>query len=133
MAKLQTILIVDDSERCVELLSLAFRTTGAAEVLTESNSTNAVSRILEEPIDLVMLDIKMAGKSGFEVLSDVRKAGRSTPILMCSGSVRQPDVDEAFSIGCNGYFEKPASLDGYREMARTVFEYWRLGDVPQLH
>lgn len=74
----------------------------------------------------------MPGLSGFQVLESVRGAGVRTPILMCSGSIRQTDVDRAYSAGCNGYFEKPNSLGGYRALAKTILDYWIMGDVPVL-
>lgn len=130
MAKLRCILIVDDSPKCIELMSLALAAAGGAEVYTEMDSIAAVERIGQKDLDLVLLDIKMPGMSGFQVLERVRGAGDVTPILMCSGSVRQADVNQAFEHGCNGYFGKPDSLDGYRTLARSVMDYWSLSDVP---
>ncbi len=130
LAKVRSILIVDDSAKCIELMSLALNAAGGAEVRTEMDSGVAVARIGNEELDLVLLDVKMPGMNGFQVLEAVRGAGGITPIVMCSGSVRQTDVNQAFENGCNGYFEKPDSLDSYRKLARSLMDYWSQGDVP---
>jgi len=50
--------------------------------------------------------------------------------VMCSGSALQKDVDRAYASGCNGYIEKPTTLEDYRAMAAAVVEYWRRGELP---
>lgn len=50
---------------------------------------------------------------------------------MCSGSTLQTDVDRAYTEGCNGYVEKPSTLEDYRTMAGAIVEYWRRGELPQ--
>lgn len=133
MAKIQSILIVDDSDRCTELMSLALSAAGASSVITESDARVAVGRIERGEADLVLLDIKMPELNGFQVLDAVRRAGARTPILMCSGSIRQADVDRAYDSGCNGYFGKPDSLEDYRNLAKTIVGYWLKSDVPVRH
>jgi CheY-like chemotaxis protein len=53
------------------------------------------------------------------------------PVVMCSGSVLQQDIDRAYMAGCNGYIEKPATLSAYREMAHAVVSYWQKSELPQ--
>jgi len=40
------------------------------------------------------------------------------------------DVDRAYALGCNGYIEKPDTLEAYRAAAGAVIAYWRLGETP---
>lgn len=130
MAKLANVLIVDDNPRCLEFMTLAFAAQGGVEVAGESRPVNALERIRLEKPDLVMLDVKMPEVDGFTVLSMLRAEGNPVPVVMCSGSALQKDVDRAYAGGCNGYLEKPTTLEDYRAMAGTVVDYWRRGELP---
>ncbi len=130
MAKLASVLIVDDNPRCLEFMTLAFRYHGGVEVTGEMRPAAALDRIRAEKPDLVMLDVKMPDLDGFGVLSLLRGEGNSVPIVMCSGSAQQKDVDRAYAGGCSGYVEKPSTLEDYRAMAGAIVEYWRRGELP---
>jgi CheY-like chemotaxis protein len=130
MAKLANVLIVDDNPRCLEFMTLAFEAQGGVTVASELRPVNAVERIRVEKPDLVVLDVKMPDVDGFTVLSLLRREGNAVPIVMCSGSALQKDVDRAYASGCNGYLEKPTTLEDYRAMAGAVIEYWRRGELP---
>ncbi len=130
MSKVQSILIVDDDEHCIELLRLALNAAGAVSILAETESEIAANHIMSNPIDLVVLDIKMPKVNGFDVLKQLRGEGNKTPVIMLSGSSYQQDIDRAYQLGCNSYFEKPGSLDDYRKFATCLVEYWSTGYVP---
>ncbi len=131
MAKLESLLIVDDNERCLEFMSLAFQSRGGFSVLTETRPIAALDRIRQEKPDLVVLDVKMPELDGFSVLALLRGEGNPVPVVMCSGSARQQDVDRAYASGCNGYVEKPASLEDYRGMASAIIDYWGRSELPK--
>lgn len=130
MAKLANVLIVDDNPRCLEFMTLAFTAQGGVSVAGELRPLNALDRIRAEKPDLVMLDVKMPDIDGFTVLSLLRGEGNPVPVVMCSGSALQKDVDRAYASGCNGYLEKPTTMDDYRAMAGAVIAYWRRGELP---
>lgn len=131
MSKLTNVLIVDDNPRCLEFMTLAFTAHGGVSVSSELKSGSAIQRIRQEKPDLVVLDVKMPEVDGFTVLSLLRGEGNPVPVVMCSGSALQKDVDRAYASGCNGYVEKPTTLEDYRAMAGAVVEYWRRGELPQ--
>jgi len=130
MAKLGSVLIVDDNERCVEFMTLAFEGQGGLSVKSETKPAVALDRIRTEKPDLVVLDVKMPDLDGFGVLAMLRGEGNPVPVVMCSGSTLQKDVDRAYAGGCNGYVEKPSSLDDYRSMADAIVGYWRRSELP---
>lgn len=131
MAKLANVLIVDDNPRCLEFMTLAFAAQGGVSVASEIKPTNVLERIRAEKPDLIMLDVKMPDIDGFTVLSLLRGEGNPVPVVMCSGSALQKDVDRAYANGCNGYLEKPTTLEDYRAMAGAVLEYWCRGELPK--
>lgn len=130
MAKLQSVLIVDDSERCIEFLELAFQSRGDVSVSAETQPLKALDRIRSEKPDLIVLDIKMPDLDGFGLLARLRGEGNSAPVVMCSGSALQKDVDRAYALGCNGYVEKPTTIEGYRSLAGSIVDYWRRSELP---
>lgn len=130
MTKLASVMIVDDNPRCLEFMTLAFSAQGGVTVAGELRPAIALERIRTEKPDLVMLDVKMPEIDGFTVLSVLRGEGNPVPVVMCSGSALQKDVDRAYATGCSGYVEKPATLEDYRAMAGAVVEYWRRSELP---
>lgn len=131
MAKLASVLIVDDNPRCLEFMTLAFTAHGGVDVSSEMKSVTALDRIRAEKPDLVVLDVKMPELDGFGVLALLRGEGNSVPVVMCSGSALQKDVDRAYAGGCSGYVEKPATLEDYRAMAGAIVDYWSRGELPR--
>jgi two-component system OmpR family response regulator len=131
MTKLASVLIVDDNPNCLEFMTLAFEAHGGVEVAGEMRPVAALDRIRTEKPDLVVLDVKMPDLDGFGLLGMLRGEGNSVPVVMCSGSALQKDVDRAYAGGCSGYVEKPATLEDYRTMASAIVEYWRRGELPK--
>ncbi|MDP3739493.1 MAG: response regulator [Hyphomonadaceae bacterium] len=131
MTKLANVFIVDDNLHCLEFLTLAFQSHSGVDVTGEIKPVTALGRIRKEMPDLVMLDIKMPDLDGFGLLAMLRGEGNFVPIVMCSGSTRQKDVDRAYAEGCNGYVEKPSTLEDYRSMAGAIVDYWRRGELPK--
>jgi len=109
MAKFESVLIIDDNANCIAFMSQALESEGGVQVSSEMVPLHAFARIEEEKPSLVLLDIKMHGLDGFGLLTQLRNSGNDLPVIMLSGSVRQSDVDRAYALGCNGYFQKPVS------------------------
>ena len=130
MSKLARVLVVDDNAHDLEFLTSAFQLQGEVEVSGETRPVAALGRIREEKPDIVVLDVKMPELDGFGVLSLLRGEGNLVPVVMCSGSALQKDVNRAYATGCNGYVEKPPTLDGYRKAAAAIVDYWRRGELP---
>jgi CheY-like chemotaxis protein len=129
MSKFESILLVDDNANCIEFMILALDAEGRCLVTSETSPLFALARIREERPSVVLLDIKMPGVDGFEILARLRSEANAVPVIMLSGSSRQQDVDRAFALGCSGYFQKPNSLAGYRALARAVTAYWCGGEL----
>lgn len=131
MSKLASVMIVDDNPRCLEFMTLAFSAQGGVAVASEMKPVIALDRIRSEKPDLVVLDVKMPDLDGFGLLSMLRGEGNPVPVVMCSGSALQKDVDRAYAGGCSGYIEKPTTLEDYRSMAGAIVGYWGRGELPQ--
>jgi CheY-like chemotaxis protein len=74
---------------------------------------------------LVLLDLKMPGKNGFEVLSWIRQHPEfnSTPVVVLTSSQESADINRAYALGANSYLVKPASFLSLVEMINRLKEY----------
>jgi CheY-like chemotaxis protein len=82
---------------------------------------------------LVLLDLKLPGKSGMDVLAWIRRDPhvRSTPVIILSSSEEPADLERAYALGVNGYLVKPLEFDGLLEMARGILSFWvELNELP---
>lgn len=75
---------------------------------------------------LVFLDLKMPGKSGFDVLSWIRSQEelKTLLVLILSTSREDRDVDQAYRLGANSFLVKPGTLDGLDQLMIRVQNYW---------
>ncbi len=75
---------------------------------------------------LLLLDIKMPGLNGLEVLSAVRKDPllKRLVVILFTSSNQQRDIDEAFDLHVNSYLVKPGGMDGMTQVLATVKSYW---------
>ena len=75
---------------------------------------------------LLLLDLKLPRKSGFEVLEWVRRQpGLSVlPVVVLTSSRESADVQRAYALGANTYLVKPVAFDGLMEMVKSLGLYW---------
>src|SRR5438128_3720687 len=75
---------------------------------------------------LLLLDLKMPGVDGFEVLEWVRahERLRCLPIIVFSSSPFQEDIDRAYYLGANAYMVKPVESKELQKVVQGVSEYW---------
>ncbi len=75
---------------------------------------------------LVLLDVKMPRKNGFEVLKEVRGDARlkRLPVVMFTNSEEPRDINQAFDLHANSYLVKPADTHLLEQMLQSLEEYW---------
>lgn len=81
---------------------------------------------------LLLLDIKMPGKGGFELLQDVRDDPKLKRLIaiMFSSSPEQRDVDRAYDLGANAYLVKPSDSKELIPLLRQIHQFWFLTNLP---
>jgi two-component system alkaline phosphatase synthesis response regulator PhoP len=85
------------------------------EVVTDGNV--AARRARESSFDLILLDVMLPGKDGFEVCRELRRAGSRTPILMLTAKTQEAEKVLGFELGADDYVTKPF---GTRELRARV-------------
>jgi two-component system, OmpR family, response regulator len=111
------ILVVDDEPQMRELLCMYFTQKGYYATAAAS-SEEALKRVKEKPVDLVVLDIGLADEDGLEVLGTLKTADPKLRVIMLTGMGFVEDLlQEAQQKGADGYVSKVLPLD---ELTLTV-------------
>ncbi|MEE3273687.1 MAG: response regulator transcription factor, partial [Acidobacteriota bacterium] len=100
------ILLVEDEPGLQLTLSDRLRSEGYA-VVAASDGDTGYERATEETFDLIILDIMLPGKNGFDVCRDLRQAGRTQPILMLTARDQVADKVVGLKLGADDYLTKP--------------------------
>ncbi len=131
------ILLVDDNRMDVELTLVAFEQAhlgNAIEVV--GTGQEALDRLLQRapdadgrmpPLpDLILLDLKMPGIDGIEVLRRIKQSPvcRRIPVIVLTSSREDGDRALAYDAGANSYLVKPVSFDGFVEVVHHLLDYW---------
>lgn len=114
------ILIIDDDRLDRLLIRKAILQSRENFTIIELNSgETAIETIETEKPDLTVLDICMSGIDGYAVLGRIRSnsAIKKHPVIFLSGSQRCVNSAQSSESGADGYYVKPQSLQGYREIA----------------
>lgn len=101
------VLVVDDEERIRKLVIL-YLEADDYEITEADNGDDALELAMNEDFDLIILDVMMPGKDGFEVTRELRMH-KSTPILLLTAKGEENDVLEGFEAGADDYVKKPFS------------------------
>src|SRR5260370_21814572 len=89
-------------------LSRAFRLAGHEATVCD-NAGRALELLRTESFDLILSDVVMPGKSGLELLEDLKKTGVKTPIVLISGQANIEMAVRATKLGALDFLEKPLS------------------------
>ena len=121
------LLLVDDDPNTLASLSRAFRLAGHEATVCD-NANRAVELLRVENFDLILSDVVMPGKSGMELLDELRKAGVKTPVVLISGQANIEMAVKATRLGALDFLEKPLSTDKLLVTVENALRLTRLED-----
>lgn len=115
------VLIADDEVNIVISLEFLMKREGF-EVLVAKDGEEAVEKIRDEHPDLVLLDVMMPRKTGFEVCQEVRSDPglQDTRILMLTAKGRDTEMAKGLALGADAYMTKPFSTKDLVSQVRTL-------------
>jgi two-component system alkaline phosphatase synthesis response regulator PhoP len=107
------------------------------EVEVVGDGLLACRRAREDPFDLIVLDIMLPGKDGFEVCRELRRSGLRTPILMLTAKTQEAEKVLGFELGADDYVTKPFGTRELRARIKALLrrsreeeaECYRFGDI----
>jgi DNA-binding NtrC family response regulator len=115
------VLLVDDEEEFIRSLAerLSLRELGSDTVYDGEQALSFVNR--QEP-DVMVLDLKMPGIDGMEVLRQVKKTYPDIQVIILTGHGTKQHEDEARRLGAFDYMEKPVNIDVLVRSMRAAFK-----------
>lgn len=105
---MQTILIVDDQQDILKVISRRLQNSGFTTLMTERGMECIEMAVYHKP-DAILLDIMMPDANGLDICKQLKSnpVTSSIPILLVSGKILPQDVSDGFSAGANDYIKKP--------------------------
>lgn len=131
------ILLVEDSRMDIELTLDAFEQAHPGnDIEIARTGQEALDRLLVgaldpggyplPPPDLILLDLKMPGVDGIEVLRRIKQTPihRRIPVVVLTSSREEGDRAMAYDAGANSYLVKPVSFEGFVDVVDRLLDYW---------
>jgi CheY-like chemotaxis protein len=131
-----TVLLVEDDSDDIVLTRIALHDAGVEPLFVTRDGDEAVAYLAggegyadrtAHPLPgLILLDLKLPRRSGFEVLEWLRAQPglRRIPVVVLTSSRESIDINRAYELGANSYMVKPVSNDALLGLARTLNMYW---------
>ena len=123
------IFIVDDSPTDIELTTIALEATGREiSVCSATDSESALTMLRKGHVlpALILLDLKMPGMGGIEVLHEIRADDclRDIPVVVVTSSSLESDRTEAIAAGASDYLRKPLALNQFSKALESILHRW---------
>lgn len=105
----ETVLLVEDEEALRLFIGDSLKNEGySVDYAVDGNQ--GLTKATTARVDLIILDVMLPGKDGFEVCASIRAAGLATPILMLTARSRIEDTVQGLKIGADDYLTKPFDM-----------------------
>ncbi|MDB6121047.1 MAG: two-component system response regulator [Pedosphaera sp.] len=134
-----TVLLVEDDLNDIFLVKRAFKkahipnplqvVTDGEEAIHYFNGEGKYADRHHYPLPrLIVMDIKMPRKTGFEVLEWIKRDGilKRIPVVIVSSSDQPNDVNRAYELGANAYMIKPVNFKAVEGLFASITHYWGL-------
>ncbi len=119
MATKSRVLLVDDEPAILKVFGIKLKASGY-DVITAINGDEALSLTKSTKPDIMLLDIIMPGKDGFEVLEELRTFSKLPVIVI---SARPESSQKAFSLGANAFLAKPFNVDDLLKAIKRLLDH----------
>ena len=129
MTRSGDVLLVEDADVHVEFTRIAFGDGDQLAVARDGEEAVAfLDGRAERPPRLILLDLKLPGMSGFDVLEAIRGHAsehvRRTPVVILTTSRAPGDVRRAYDLGANAFLRKPLELPEFVDLIADVRHWW---------
>ncbi len=119
-----SILVIDDDVEILEMLRLLLEEREGHEVILSASGEDGLSKAMDDPPDLVIVDIMMPDITGFEVCRRLREepATASLPILVLTARGHSVDREAALKTGADAYLAKPVTTQDLADQVNDLLE-----------
>jgi len=126
---MKRILVVEDEPSIAFGLQLDLKSEGY-DVEIESDGESALQRARKEAFDLILLDVMLPRKDGFEVCRELRRGGSKTPVIMLTAKAQEAEKVLGLEIGADDYVTKPFSPRELRARVKAALRRTAEDDLP---
>jgi two-component system chemotaxis response regulator CheY len=109
------VLVADDSSTMRKIIIRSLQAVGITEAKEAADGNEAVSKFKPGQFDMVLTDWNMPGKTGIEVVQEIRAQDPKVPIIMITTEAEKGRVLQAIQAGVSDYLVKPFNADTLRE------------------
>jgi DNA-binding NtrC family response regulator len=113
------ILIIEDDDEMRSLLKDFIEEEGY-EADSVEKGTYAIRKLMTDPFDLIITDIRMPGYSGLEILPELKRLQPRIPIIVITAFGSEEVYRKALSRGANAYLEKPIQFYKLKELIQEI-------------
>ena len=105
------VLVVDDSGVMRKIIIRSLNSVGVKDIVEAGDGQAAIDLFKSDTFDLILTDWNMPGKSGIDVLTEIRATGSKIPIIMVTTETQKNQVVAAIQAGVTDYLTKPFEAD----------------------
>ena len=129
LAEPTKILVVDDDPILCEF-SKVYLATPAAQVETAANVDDAIARMKEQSFDIVLIDIGMPGRDGYDLLQLIRRqpGTANMPVMMLTAREDIASIDHSYDLGATAFTTKPVN---WRQLSYQIRYLLRSSKIEQ--
>jgi len=126
---MKRILVVEDEPSIAFGLQLDLKNEGY-DVEVETDGEGALQRVKNEVFDLILLDVMLPRKDGFEVCRELRRGGSKTPVIMLTAKTQEAEKVLGLEIGADDYVTKPFSPRELRARVKAALRRTAEDELP---
>lgn len=126
---MKRILVVEDESAIAFGLQLDLKSEGY-DVEIASDGESALQRARKDPFDLILLDVMLPQKDGFEVCRELRRGGLRTPIIILTAKAQEAEKVMGLELGADDYVTKPFSPRELRARVRAALRRTAEDELP---
>ncbi|WP_034642126.1 response regulator [Desulfovibrio inopinatus] len=131
-----SIVLVEDSPEDVRTVLYALKkaeNTHSLQIHICGSANEALKLLEDTPSSqhlafpaLLLLDLNLPGKNGFELLQNIKGDSRlcHIPVIVFSGSDNEDDIQRSYTLGANSYIQKPSDMKRFVATVRGFLSYW---------
>jgi two-component system chemotaxis response regulator CheY len=108
------ILVADDSGTMRKIIIRSLNAVGVSDIVEAADGNEAFDQFQREPVDAVLTDWNMPGRTGLELLKAIRAINKSIPVILITTEAEKTRVLEAVQAGVSDYLVKPFEAEALR-------------------
>jgi two-component system chemotaxis response regulator CheY len=127
-------LIIDDSVTMRRIIANILARLGFPDVIHAANGREALDRLADEPVDIIITDWYMPEMNGLAFVKSVRSTPSTShiPIMIVTANAASDDIQDALKLGVQGYILKPFTLETMKEKIDTLLAELRVVTRPHV-